>query len=388
MPTAPTTQLFPAVVDASTLGQKLTSPIYLPIGIEGQMDNAGDATVGVLYSILRTDQAVQKFGAASASRLTMLINTLLARGAGPIIAVASKKGSTPTLSERQAVWALLESDPNVRLRLTGSVVQADIVGLAASCANAALINHKQIAVVGMASGTAKSALIAGATAIAAAGTEAATRTVLVGPGVYDDVGTLQDGGFAAAIVGAEVAKNGDPSNDLDLFQLIPLTAIEKDTAGMPVFREKVVSGVAVNDYEDLLQGGVSPLMTPPIAGTSGVAISHLRTCYTTDGTFDALMTRIIEDQIFIDVKNYVLSGGFLQQGNTPETRKRIQSGVDAVLHERIAWLQPLPQPDGSTGYGVDVTSSSDQRQVTVNYQGQIVRGIQTVQIAGNLSITV
>ena len=388
MPTAPTTQLFPAVVDASTLGQKLSSPIYLPIGIEGQMDNAGDATIGTLYSIVRTDQAVQKFGAASASRLTTLINALLARGAGPVIAVASAKGTAPTLVQRQAAWALLESDPNVRIRLTDSVTQADLVALATSCANAALINHKQVAFVGMAAGTTKAALIAAATAIAASGKEGATRTVLVGPAAYDDLGTLQDGGYAAMSVAAEVAKNGDPSNDLDLYQLPLLTAIEKDAAGMPIFREKVVSGVAVNDYEDLLQGGVSPLMTPPITGTSGVAISHLRTVYTTDTTHDALMTRIIEDQIFIDVKNYVLSGGFLQQGNTDATRKRIQSGVDAILHERIAWLNPLPQADGTLGYGVAVTSSVDQRQVTVSYSGQIVRGIQTVQVTGNLSITV
>lgn len=387
MPTAPTTQLFPAVVDASTLGQKLTSPIYLPIGIEGQMDNAGDATVGVLYSIVRTDQAVQKFGPAS--RLTALVNALLVRGAGPVIAVASKKGSTPLLADRQGAWALLESDPNVRIRLTDSLVQAELAQLAASCANAALINHKHICLVGMAAGTTKAALITAAAAVAAGGAkEGATRSVFIGPGVYDDVGTLQDGGFASAIVAAEVAKNGDPSNDLDQAVLPLLTAIEKDAAGMPIFREKVVSGVAVNDYEDLLQAGVSPLMTPPVQGTGGVSISHLRTVYITDTTHDSLMTRIIEDQVFLDVKNYVLSGGFLQQGNTPETRKRIQSGVDAILHERIAWISPLPQPDGSTGYGVDVTSSTDQRQVTVNYQGQIVRGIQTVQVAGNLSITV
>jgi hypothetical protein len=386
MPTAPTTQLFPAVVDASTLGQKQTSPIYLPIGIEGQGDNAGDATLGVMYSILRTDQAVTKFGPAS--RLTALINGLLARGAGPVIAVASKKGSAPLLSERQTAWALMESDPNIRIRLTDSLVQADLAALATSMANAALVNHKQVALVGMASGTTKAALITAATAIAAGGKEAATRSVLVGPGVYDEFGTLQDGGFAAMSVAAEVAKNGNPANDLDLFALPLLTAIEKDSFGMPIFREKVVSGVAVNDYEDLLQGGVSPLMTPPIGLTGGVAISHIRTVYVTDTTHDALMTRLIEDQIFLDVKQYVLSGGFLQQGNTPEVRKRIQSGVDAVLHERISWLQPINLPDGSVGYGVTVTSSTDQRQVTVSYQGQIVRGIQTVQVSGNLSITV
>lgn len=385
MPTAPTTQLFPEVVDASTLGQKLMPALYLPIAVEGQADAAGDAVVATMYSILRTDQAIQKFGPTT-NRMTALINSLLTRGSGPVIAAASAKGATPTLVQRQTVWALMESDPTVRIRLTDSISQADLVAMATSLANANLINNKQVGFMGMASATAKAALITAAGAVAASGKEGATRSVFVGPGVYDEFGTLRDGGFAAAYVASEVAKNGDPSNDLDLFVLPYLTAIEKDSAAMPVFREKVVSGVAVNDFEDLLQGGVSPLMTPPTPG--GVSISHLRTTYTLDSTHDALMTRIIEDQIFLDVKQYVLTAGFLQQGNTPETRKRIKSGVDAVLHERIAWLSPLTQPDGSLGYGVDVTSSPDQRQVTVNYQGQIVRGIQTVQITGNLSITV
>jgi len=351
------------------------------------MDNAGDATVNVMYSILRTDQAVARFGSLATTRLTRLIDALLARGAGPVIAVASKKGSAPLLADRQIAWALLESDPNVRIRLTDSITQADLAALAVSAANAALINKKQIAIMGLAAATTKSALIAGATAVAAGGKEAATRSCLVGPGIYDAFGTLQDGGYAAACVAAEVAKNGDPSNDLDLFVLPQVTAIEKDSSGMPIFREKVVSGVAVNDFEDLLVGGVSPLMTA-ITDVGAVSISHLRTTYVTDTTHDNLMTRIIEDQVFLDVKNYLLNGGFLQQGNTPEVRKRIQSGVEAVLHERISWLSPVLQGDGTLGYGVDVTSSVDQRQVTVNYQGEIVRGIQTVQVTGNLSITV
>jgi hypothetical protein len=386
VPTAPTTQLFPEIVDASTLGQRLSSPIYLPIGIEGQADVSGDASIATVYQIARTDQAIQKFGPVASSRLTALIVALLARGAGPITVVASKKGSAPVLTERQTAWALLESHPDVRIRLTDSITQADLVALATSLANANLINHKQIGFMGMASGTAKAALITAAGAITSAGKEGATRSVFVGPGVYDDVGVLQDGGYAAMCAAAEVSKNGDPSNDLDLFQLPLITAIEKDASALPIFRQKVVSGVAVNDYEDLLQGGVSPFMSSP-AG-SGVAISHLRTAYTTDTTHDALMTRIIEDQIFIDVRNYIMTGGFLQQGNTDATRKRIQSGVEAVLHERISWLSPLTQPDGTQGYSVAVTPSTDQRQVTVSYQGQIVRGIQTVQINGNLTIAV
>lgn len=385
MPSAPSSQLFPAVVDASTLGQKLTAPIFLPIGIEGRADVAGDATAAVLYSISRTDQAAQKFGPAS--RMTALISALLVRGAGPILAVASKvSASTPSLGERQTAWALLESDPNCRLRLTDSVSQADLNGLAVSCQNANLIDHKQVALVGLASGTAKAGLLSGASAVAGSGSEAAKRSVIIGPGVYDQFGTLQDGGYAAAAVAAEVAKNGDPSNDLDWLTLPLLTSIELDTSAMPLLREKVVSGAAVNDFEDLLQGGFSPLA--PSDSPGGVAITHLRTTFTTDTTHDALMTRIIEDQVFIDIRTYLKTAGFLQQGNTPQTRARIQSGVEARLHERISWIAPVTQPDGSQGYNVSVASSPDQRQITVGYEGQIVRGVQTIQVNGQLTITV
>ena len=374
--------LDPRVIDASSLTPRASAAIYLPIGVEGQMDNDGTGAVGTLYVINRYDEAQQQFGIAS--RLTTIIGAILDRGAGPVVAGASAKGSTPTLVQRQVVWAAMESDENIRIRLTGSEVQADLTALAASVGQADLLYNKQIAIVGLPSGTSKANLITGATALAGAGIAGATRTCLVGPGVYDQNGTLQGGSFAAAAVAAEVAKNSDPSNDLDLWAVPLLTAIEKDSAGLSVFRRKVVSGAAVDDYEDLLQGGVSPLQPSRVAG--GVATTHLRTVYTTNTSYDNLYTRIIVDQIFLDVKAYILDNNFLRAGNTQATRARIQSGVAALLQERSAWISPVAQPDGTMGYNVTVTSSTDNRQVTVGYQGTVVRGISTVKVAANLTI--
>jgi hypothetical protein len=318
--------------------------------------------------------------------LTLLVKAVLDRGAGPVVASASKKTTTPTLAERQAVWEKMESDEMIRIRLTDSVVQADHAALAVSCKNANLLYNKQFAITGAPTGTAKAAYITWATAIAA-DSEGAKRASLVAPGVYDEAGTLRAGSFAAAVVASELAKNNNPANDLDLWPLILLSAIEKGADGLPVFRRKVVTGVAVNDFEDLLQGGVSPLMVAS-AATGGVQTTHLRTVFTTDGTFDSLMTRIIIDQLFLLVKNYILEGAFLRAGNTQQTRDRIRSGVDALLNEHTSWLNKVPQPDGTDGYNVAVTSSPDQRQLTISYQGEVVRGISTVQVAGNLTITV
>jgi hypothetical protein len=108
--------------------------------------------------------------------------------------------------------------------------------------------------------------------------------------------------------------------------------------------------------------------------------------YVTDTTYDSLQTRIIVDQIFLDVKTYVMQTNYLRAGNTPETRSRIASGVSAVLNERRAWIAPIQQPDGSMGYNVSVVPSADSRQVTISYQGTVVRGISTIQVAANLTI--
>lgn len=377
------TLLDPRVIDASTLLPRATSPIYLPVAVEGMADTAGTAVVATPYAIARNDQANTLFGPAST--LTRIIAALLDRGAGPVIAAASAKTTTPTLVQRQAVWATMESDPTIRIRLTDSEVQADLAGLAVSVKNADLLFNKQIAIVGLPSGTTKANLLAGATAIAA-DPVGATRTALVGPGVFDANGVLRGGSFAAAAAASEIAKNADPSNDLDLWNIPLLTGIELDSAGLPVFRRKVVAGAAVDDYEDLLQGGVSPLQPSRVPG--GVQSTHFRTVFITNTTFDNLYTRIIIDQVFLDVRDYVLDNNFLRMGNTEATRSRIKSGVAAVLTERNAWIAPVVQPNGSLGYNVSVTPSTDNRQITIGYQGTVIRGINTVQVAANLTIPV
>jgi len=356
----------------------------MPIGVEGQADSAGSANVATPMVINRIDEANTAFGPAST--LTAIITQVLNAGAGPVVGIASAKGTVPTLVQRQAAWAAQESDINIRIRLTGSELQSDLAALAVSCANANLVYNKQVAFGGLPSATTKAALTTAATAIAAGGTDAASRFCLVAPGVYDATGTLRGGSFAAAVVAAEVAKNSDPGNDLDLWQIPLYTAIEKDATGLDVFRRKVVSGAAVNDYEDLLQGGVSPLQPSVVAG--GIMTTHLRTTYITNSSWDNLYTRVIVDQLFLDVKGYILQQNFLRAGNTTATRARIKSGVEAMLQARNNWVNPVTQADGSQGYNVSVTPSADQRQVTVGYEGIVVRGINTVKVAANLSIPV
>jgi hypothetical protein len=356
----------------------------MPLGVEGQMDAAGTAVVGTLYAITRGDEASTLFGPAS--KLTVVCNALLNSGAGPLVAGASQKTTTPTITDRQAVWSKMESDLTIRLRVTDSEIQSDIVALAVSCANADLLYNKQIAVVGMPFGTTKAALLSAAGAIAAGGIVPATRACLIGPGVYDSTGTQRGGSYAAAVVASEIATNSDPTNDLDLWGLPNLTAIELGADGRPVFQRKVVSGAAVNDFEDLLQGGVSPLQPSRVPG--GVMTTHLRTCYSTNTSYDNLYTRIIEDQVFIDVRDFLYDGGFLRMPNNDTTRRMIQSGVIALLTERGSWVRPVTQPDGTQGYNVYVSASADNRQVTVSYEGIIVRGITTIRVAANLSITV
>lgn len=375
----------PRVIDASTLTPKASADIYLPVGVEGQADTTGTATVGTPYVISRVDDAVTRFGTVALSPLTRMVKALLDRGAGPVTAIASSKTAGPTLIQRQAAWAKFEADENIRIRLTDSELQADLTALATSAANADLLYNKQVAFVGLPSGTAKSALITGATALQAAGIPAATRTVLVGPGVYDEAGTLRGGSFAAAVVAAEAAKNSDPANDLDLWTIPYTSGIELGTDGRAVFQRSVVAGVAVNDYEDLQQAGISALQ-PARAPAIGAATTHIRTVYIANTTYDNFYTRIIVDQVFIDVKNYILDKNFLRAGNTDRTRNQIKSGVSALLEARASWIRPVTQPDTSLGYNVTVTSSNDNRQVTIGYEGIVVRGISTVRVAANLSI--
>lgn len=370
-------QLFPEVKDASTLGAKFSQNAMLGVGVEGQAAAPGTGVLTQVYRIVRPSEAVTLFG--TSSPLTQRVNQLLSAGIPTVYATASKLTTTPSLAERQAAWANLESDVRVRIRLTDSELQADHVALGTSCNNASLIQNKQFGMVGLASGTAKAALIAAAAAIAS------KRICLVAPGVYDETGVLRGGSFAATAVAAEVAKNLDLSDDLDTFVVPNLTGIEIDGIGQPIFRNKVVSGTAINDFEDLLQGGVSPLMP---GRTGGVSISHLRTTYTADTTMDALMTRLITDQIFVLIREYAYEFNYLRKGNTSGNRELLRSGVEALLTENADLIMPVAQPNGKPGYGVAVTASSDNRQMIVSYKGEVVRGVQTILVDGQLIIAV
>lgn len=371
------TQLFPEVIDGSTLGASPSSPIFLPIGIEGQSDSAGSIAANVVKLVSRISEAQDYFGPASS--LTALISHVLNRGAGPVYAIASKKGSAPSLVERQASWQTLEASREIRIRLTDTGVQANLVALGASCDNANLINNKQFAFGGMPAATTKASLIT------AAGAISNKRVVLVGPAVYDDGGVLVTGVYAAASAAAAVAINDDPADDLDTFTLPKLSGLEKDANGNDIFRQIVVGGVVQNDFEDLLQGGVSPLMR---GLDGGVAISHLRTTYTVDGTFDALMTRIIMDQQFVLVRDTAMRFNSLRKGNTPDTRGQLASRIDALLKRISDWIQPVELGDGTTGYGVVVESADAGRRQVISYQGAIVRGTQTILVAPNFTISV
>lgn len=370
-------QLYPEVKDATSLGPRFSQALYLPIGVEGQKDAGGSAAVAVPVKISRPSDADAQFGAASS--LGVLVKFLLGRGIPEVTAIASASGAVPLLAARQTAWAILESDPNIRIRLTDSVTQADHVALADSAENADGINNKQVALMGMATGTASAALTTAAAAIAS------KRGVLVAPGIYDEDGTLRSGAFAAAVVAAEVAKNSDLSDDLDTMRLSGLTDVERDASGLPVFRIKSNAGAPVNDFETLLVGGVSPLRR---ARTGGVEITHLRTTFTTDSTMDALMTRLIVDQLFIDVRTYAEGNNFLRRGNTLANRNDLKAGVEALLAERSNWIKPLPQPDGTSGYFVAVTASTNGRQITVSYKGEVIRGIQTILVDAQLVIPV
>src|SRR3954464_1324674 len=138
--------LYPEVVDKSTLTGVFKNDQFLTIGVEGQMDNVGTATVAVPKIIKTAEDAGVLFGPASS--LTQLVSYVLALGIEFVYAVASAKGAAPTLVQRQAAWATLEDNREVRIRLTDSVTQADLVALADSCEFAEGIQNKQFCVVG------------------------------------------------------------------------------------------------------------------------------------------------------------------------------------------------------------------------------------------------
>ena len=122
----PSTQLFPEIQDATQVGGVFTSPVYLPVGVEGSATSGADATAGQPYSVDRPSQAADLFNADST--LYALVVALLSRGVAPVTAVASKIGSGVNLDDRKAAWANLESMREVRIRMTDSLVEADIAG--------------------------------------------------------------------------------------------------------------------------------------------------------------------------------------------------------------------------------------------------------------------
>ena len=369
------TQLFPEVIDGSTLNERRTEAIFLPIAVEGQKDAGGTATVAQVKQISRPSDADTHFGPASS--LAALVKFVLDQGSGPVYAIASSSGTTPTLPQRQSAWQVLEADKNIRIRLTDSTVDADLTALGVSCQNANLLNNKQICFVGKASATTKSVYQATADAIAV-NTDGGKRTVVVAPAVFDRNGVLRSGTYTAAAVAARVAINGDPADDLDTAEIGNLTGIEKDAAGNDLFRILVVAGSVVNDFEDLLQQGVSPLM-PGFNG--GVAISHLRMAYHFDSTFDALMTRLIMDQSFVLVRDYCYRFMTLRKGNSEATREQLRSGIEALLQTIRDWIEPITLGDGTVGFDVNVSASPDERQLIISYRAEIIRGIQTIVVA-------
>jgi hypothetical protein len=376
----PASDIYPEVVDTSSLVGVFNLDQFLAIGIEGQKATAGTATVGTRYVVTDGATADALFG--SASSLANLIKFVLAKGVNWVYAVASASNTTPTLVQRQTAWTALEDTADCRIRLTDSVTQADLVALADSAEWAEGVQNKQFAVMGLATPSTPSGLTTAAAAIAS------KRGLLVGPGIYDENGTLLSGAYAAAWVASLVSQNQDIADDLDTVPLYGSTGIERDAGGqMPIFRVRANAGTPLNDFNTLLNGGVSPLRQ----GVNGLAeIVHLRMTYTTDSTYDALMTLLIKDQVFIDIRTLLTgpqSPNLLRRGNTEESRSLAAALVDNYLRNHNGWVQPKFLMGSSTpDYGVSVTASSDKREMTVSYQGEIVRNTQKIKVNGALTI--
>lgn len=370
--------LYPEIRDTSTLTGVFNLDQFLTVGIEGQADSAGSAAIATPQLCKSADDVNAFFGPNSS--LSVLCRFVLAQGLNYVWAVASAKGAPPILSQRQTAWATLEENPDIRIRLTDSEVQGDLVALADSCEWAEGIQHKQFMFGGLASPTTQAALLAAAAAIAS------KRGVLVGPGYIDGNGVLLSGRYAAARIACEVARNPDITDDLDTLPLAATNGVEKDpVTGMPLFRLRAGGGIPVNDFAALLTGGVSPLRQ----GRTGQAeIVHLRMTYSADATFDALMTLLIKDEIFLGLKAELEVQHFLRRGNTPTNRSLCAKIVDEWLKAHSDWLQPVILPNGAVGYGVTVTSSSDKKKIIVSYQGEIVRNNQVIELQGSFTIPV
>jgi hypothetical protein len=369
---------YPQIVDKSTLTGVFQAGQFMVVGVEGQKDAGGTGLVGLPYLIRTAEDANLYFGTASS--LAGLVKFLLARGLTYVMAVASGSGATPILSARQTAWTALEENPDVRIRLTDSMVQADLVALADSCEWAEGIQHKQFCVVGLSGAESK------ASAITAAGAIASKRAVLVTPGVYDLNGNLLAGNYVAAMVAAEIAKNPDIADSLNNADIPATAGVEKDaTTALPIYRLRAGAGTPVNDFQDILTAGGSPLQQ---SRNGLAAFSHLRTTWTTDTTFDALMTLLIKDEVFLQLRNLLLSESYLRSGNTPNNRSLAAKKVQTWLEGHSDWVQEVPLPDGTVGYGVSSVPSTDLKSFDVAFHGQVLRGTNVININGTLTIPV
>lgn len=372
-------QLYPEVRDGSNLRANASQALYLMVGVEGAATVGGTAVVGWVYEISRPSEADTFFG--STSSLAAMVKYLLGRGLPSVKAVASVKGAfTAEITERGVAWANLESDPEVRIRMTDSETQAIIAAHATSATNAKLIQNRQFAISGMAAASTAAALQAAADAIAS------IRGVLVGPGHIAN-GVVASGRFSAAAVAAWLGLNPNPADDGDTAPLPNIDSIELDVQGMPLFRQKVVAGVEVNDHETLLQQGVSTLRNARLG--SGVEISHLRTTYQVDSRYDALSTLMIEDEIFLGIRKYAEAQALLRKGNSEVNRDLLKSGVEALFaNDFREWVEPVIGSDGLPSFNVSVIPSADMRQMILGYEGKIIRSTQTILVSGSLSIAV
>jgi hypothetical protein len=366
---------YPQVVDKSTLTGVFQADQFLGIGVEGAAVAGATATIAVPYVVTSGDQANTLFGATSP--LAKLCNLILGRGIGYVTAVASVLTGTPTLVQRQTAWTPLEENDTIRIRLTDSMVQADLVGLARSCEWAEGIQRKQFCCVGLASPSTK------ATAITAAGAILSKRAVLWSPCVYDTNGVLMTGSSTAALAASVIAQNPDIADSLNNAGINATAGIEKDAATMPLYRLHAGAGTPVNDFQDLLTVGISPLKQD---GSGLAAFTHIRTTWTTDTTFDALTTLLIKDEVFIQLRNALVAAGLLRMPNTLSSRAFAAKIVDSWLKAHSDWVAPVALPNGETGYGVTTVPSVDLKSFTVNYKGQVVRGTNVININGTLTI--
>lgn len=366
---------YPQIVDKTTLTGVFMGDQFMVVGVEGQKDAIGTAVIGLPVLVRSPDDANTYFGPASS--LGGLCKFLLLRGVTNIVAVASDSAVLPILTKRQTAWAALEDDPRVRIRLTDSSTQADLVALADSCENCEQIQHKQFAVCQIGTSV-KATVIAAATAVAS------KRAVLTAGQVYDVNGVLLSAPYCAAMVAAMIATNPDITDSFNGAEIPATNGIEKDAAtGLPVYRLRTNGGAPQNDFQDVLTGGGSPFQQ---AASGLAAFTHIRTTWTVDTTFDALTTLLYKDQVFLDIRDLLLGEKFLRSGNTAKNRGMAGALVDSYLKGHSDWVAPVNLPDGTVGYGVTVTPSADLKSFTIAYQGQIVRGTNVINIAGTLTI--